>query len=321
MTRRFSRPALLLTLLLAAVSCREELCYNHFGQAEVSFQWPEDPSSPQPTFPEGVTLLVYGEDSDRPIENFLTPAGGNVNFGSQSARSILIYNNDTERIRFFGLSSPTTAYATSTAADRPASAAVRKLHPDEPALAPPDMLYAAYIESLPEVGTHERLELPIDMKTLVCAYEVVYEFEYGRNRVVLARGALAGMAEAVMLHSGATPRGGATLLYDCDLSEPEACASVLSFGVRGYPEGGAAASEARRHTLQLEVKLVNGKVKEFLFDVTDQLAEQPRGGVIRVSGLRVEDDESSSDSGFDVDIDDWENREEIDLPVGGQVSG
>ena len=66
------------------------------------------------------------------------------------------------------------------------------------------------------------------------------------------------------------------------------------------------------------VKLVNGKVKEFVFDVTDQLAGQPRGGAIHVSGLRIEDDESSSDSGFDVDLDGWGNDEEIDLPVGGQ---
>ena len=316
---RLSRYAFLLVLFIVLVSCREDLCYNHFGEAEVDFQWPEAPSS-QPVFPEGVTLLVYGDDSEQPIENFLSPTGGNVNFGSGSPRSILIYNNDTERIRFFGLSEPTTAYATSTVADRSVSANIRKLHPDESALNPPDMLYAAYIAALPNVGTHENLELPLDMKELVCTYEVFYDFEYGQKHVVLARGALAGMAETVLLHNGATPKGGATLLYDCDLAEQGAHVTVLSFGVPGYPESGKDVRYTRRHTLQLEVKLSNGKVKEFLFDITEQLANQPRGGVVRVSGLRIEDDESSNDSGFDVDVDDWGNQEEVDLPVGGQVN-
>lgn len=313
---QFLRPALLLILIFASVSCREDLCYNHFGEAEVDFQWPETSSSQ--TVPQGVTLLIYGDDSKQPIENFLSPAGGNVNFGSGSPRSILIYNNDTEHIRVFDLSSPTMAYATSTAADRSASASIRKLHPDEPALNPPDMLYSAYIESLPEVGTHEKLDLAFDMKKLVCAYEVVYEFEYGLNRVALARGALAGMAETVMLHNGATPWGAATLLYDCALTEQGIRSTVLSFGVPGYFEEGVNTRDTRLHTLQLEAKLINGKVKEFVFDISGQLANQPCGGTIKVSGLRVEDDESSSDSGFDVDINDWGNREEIDLPVGGQ---
>lgn len=311
-------PAFVLPVLLSAfVSCREELCYNHFGEAEVCFQWPGTSPS-EPFFPEGVTMLVYGDDSDRPTENFISPTGGNVGFGSGKARSILVYNNDTENIRFFGFSLPTTAYATSTPAGRSVPAGVRRLHPDEPALNPPDILYAAYIESLPDLGSHEKLDLSFDMRKLVNDYEITYEFEYGGNRVVLARGALAGMAETVLLHNGATPQGGATLLYDCDLVGHNVRASVPSFGVPGYPGNGTAVRTSSRHTLQLEVKLVNGKVKELVFDVTDQLSGQPRGGVIHVSGLRIEDNESSSDSGFDADVDDWGNNEEIDLPVGGQ---
>ena len=316
--RQLSLTVILSVLLSTFVSCREELCYNHFGEAEVCFQWPETSPSEE-VFPEGVTLLVYGDDSDQPTENFISPTGGNVSFGSGKARSILIYNNDTENIRFFGFSLPTTAYATSTPAGRSVSAGVRRLHPDESVLNPPDILYAAYVESLPDLGSHEKLDLSFDMKKLVNVYEITYEFEYGGNRVALARGALAGMAETVLLHNGATPQGGATLLYDCDLAGQNVRASVLSFGVPGYPRNGTAArTSSSRHTLQLEVKLINGKVKEFVFDVTDQLADQPRGGVIHVSGLRIEDDESSSDSGFDADIDDWGNKEEIDLPVGGQ---
>ena len=315
--RQLALAVVLLISLSAVVSCREDLCYNHFGEAKVCFRWP-DTSPGGPAFPEGVTMLVYGDDSSGPTENFISPEGGNVSFGSGKARSFLLYNNDTENIRLFDLSSPTTAYATSTPADRPASATIRKLHSDESAVNPPDILYSAYIEALPDVGSHERLDLSFEMNRLVHVYEITYEFEYGGNRVSLARGALAGMAEAILLHDGATPRGGATLLYDCDPTGQHVRASVPSFGVPGYPESAASARVSGRQTLQLEVKLVNGKVKEFVFDVTDQLAGQPRGGAIHVSGLRIEDDESSSDSGFDVDLDGWGNDEEIDLPVGGQ---
>lgn len=155
--RQLSLTIILPVLLSTFVSCREELCYNHFGEAEVCFQWPETSPSEE-VFPEGVTLLVYGDDSDQPTENFISPTGGNVSFGSGKARSILIYNNDTENIRFFGFSQPTTAYATSTPAGRSVSADVRRLHPDESALNP--LTY-----SMPPMSSHYPTLVPTKSST------------------------------------------------------------------------------------------------------------------------------------------------------------
>ncbi|MFG6388764.1 hypothetical protein [Muribaculum sp.] len=69
------------------------------------------------------------------------------------------------------------------------------------------------------------------------------------------------------------------------------------------------------YTLNLEVKLTNGTLKSFTFDITDQMQRQPRGGVIVVKDIRIEDDENLSDSGFDVDLEDWGLLEDIIIPV------
>ena len=43
----------------------------------------------------------------------------------------------------------------------------------------------------------------------------------------------------------------------------------------------------RSHALNLEVRLKNGIIKNFYFDVSDQIAKQPQGGVIVVKGIEI----------------------------------
>lgn len=67
--------------------------------------------------------------------------------------------------------------------------------------------------------------------------------------------------------------------------------------------------------MNLEVRLKNGNLKSFDFDVTDQVAAQPQGGVIVVSGIEIPDEEGmEGGSGFDVDVDGWGEFEDIELP-------
>ena len=99
-----------------------------------------------------------------------------------------------------------------------------------------------------------------------------YEFESGQQYVALARGALAGMAETVYLNDGHTGENAATVLFDCTLEDYGAEALVQSFGVPDYPgeHYGRGDTDGRRYSLNLEVRMVNGKFKTFGFDVTDQ---------------------------------------------------
>ena len=59
--------------------------------------------------------------------------------------------------------------------------------------------------------------------------------------------------------------------------------------------------------------LPDGSIKVFEFDITDQMAKQPRGGVITVSGLTIDEYEFGGGGGFDVDVDDWGPYEDVEL--------
>lgn len=340
---RFGRYLVVISALfmLAGFSaCRKDLCYNHFRTASVALDWELEwerdygmnhPSSwdeliqgfsynsLRPEVPEGVTMLTYRGSGD-PLTTFLDAVGGDVNIGEAGQHSSLFYNNDTEYIVLSDIASLPQARATTTTRTRSTLGTLRSMHPDERTINPPDVLYAAFIESMPEIGIHETAPVPVRMQPLVYTYVIRYEFEHGAEHVALARGAMAGMAESVYLRTGATSEEAATILYDCETTAYGAVAVVRSFGVPGFPDTyygrAAGVREGRKYTLNLEVKLSNGKTKEFLFDITDQMARQPRGGVITVRGIRVEDDEAMSGGAFDVDVEGWGKEEDIDLSLG-----
>jgi len=75
---------------------------------------------------------------------------------------------------------------------------------------------------------------------------------------------------------------------------------VKSFGIPDYPGdhyGDGTRTTERSYHLNLEVRLHNGAMKTFEFDVTDQVKAQPRGGVIIVSdGLVITDEEGAAGS-------------------------
>lgn len=137
----------------------------------------------------------------------------------------------------------------------------------------------------------------------------------------MARGALSGMAQSVYLQNGSTGSQVATVLFECELKEYGVEVQLSSFGVPDTPgdhytrQGGGAAEPQPGGDAQKR------KLKTFDFDVTDQLASQPRGGVITVSGLTVTDDEAGGDAGFQVEVDDWGPYEDIVLPLDGKRNG
>ncbi len=250
-------------------------------------------------------------------EFYMSTAGGNVSFGA-SVHSLLFYNNDTQYIILNDMASLPSARATSTSRSR---ATLGELHAGERTINPPDVLYAAYSPEVPELKMHENVPLPVRLQPLVYTYVIRYEFDYGQQHVALARGAVAGMAESVYMRDGVTSDEAATILYDCTLTPYGARAEVASFGVPGFPDEYYGRDESTRrdtprpYTLNLEVKLTNGTLKNVTFDITDQMQHQPRGGVIVVKDIRIEDDENLSDSGFDVNLEDWGLLEDIIIPV------
>lgn len=316
--------------------CRKDLCYNHYREARIATDWEcvwerdygcgwssgwsaegfgMDYAALAPCRASGLSMFDY-DAAGRATQNFFSPDGGSVVL-TEGSHSFLFYNNDTEYIVFNDMATFPSASASTTTRTR---ASFVNPHAGERTVNAPDVLYGAFLEEVPPVELHQSVELAATLRPLVYTYLVCYEFEKGAEHLALARGALSGMAESVYLRDGRTSDRTATVLYDCSLASWGAQAEVRSFGAPDFPDdyyGPHADGEPspRTYTLNLEVKLRNGKTKTFERDVTEQLRNQPRGGVIVVDGLTISEEEIGSDSGFDVTVDDWGEYQDISLPL------
>lgn len=332
----------LVSAMLVLSSCdNKDLCFDHDTHAlkyhadirtqyELEWQytygdaidwrthWPQSfgmsYESLLPHVPDGLRVVTYNADGTNETTNL--PATGGTVYFKAGEHSLLFYNNDTEYIVFDDLASYATARATTRSRSR--ASYLGNKYTDSKAentVNPPDVLFGHYIESYTPEKTVEAQMLPVTMHPLVFSYLVRYEFSEGLKYVALARGALAGMAESVYLNSGQTSTEEATILYDCTVEDFGAQAVVRSFGIPDFPNENYSRA-GRRYGLNLEVRLKNGKTMTFDFDVTDQVAVQPHGGVIIVKGIKIPDDIGmEGGSGFDVNVNDWGDYEDIDLPL------
>lgn len=330
---------LILVLTLLTACQRTELCYDHYPSLSLDLAWEHEwerdygmnhaatwdaamhgfeYDDVRPVRPDWVNMVINRPDGTT-TEKYLTPEGGKFNVEVGEGQSYLFYNGDTEYILLSDVATLTNARASATSRSRSGLAYIYEHHPDVRSTNPPDVIYAAYIENAPSFGFHDHLSLNVKMQPLVYTYVIRYEFDYGLEHIALARGAIGGMAESVYLHNGKTTDTSSIILYDCDI-KPYGCeATVRSFGIPGFPDEyyGRSDSETpdRQYSLNLEILLTNGKTTEFNYDISDQLKKQPRGGVIRVTGLRIEDQIGSTESGFNVDVTDWPEHDVIDLPI------
>ena len=325
-------------ILLLLSGCRKDLCYTHdehgwavkvnvvadweqewerMHETDWEQNWMEDFSCSydelRPDVADGIRVLVYPDQGNRYNEYNLEAEGGRLSM-AEGMNSLLFYNNDTEYIVFSDLDASAAASATTRTRTRTTFTST-PAHADERTINEPDMLYGTYVDEYEAQKTVEPVDLPLTMRPLVYTYLVRYEFSHGLEYVALARGALAGMAESVYLQDGHTGEAAATVLYDCTLQSYGAEAQVQTFGVPNYPGEGYGRA-AQVYTLNLEVRLNNGKILDYEFDVTAQVEKQPRGGVILVDGIEVSDEDGQEGSGgFDVDVDGWGDYVDIPLPL------
>lgn len=243
------------------------------------------PTCPQVSVPASIPGGIAENEGN------LSPEGGRL-YMNEGTHDLLFYNNDTEYIVFNDIAALTSARATTRSLTR---GSFEAMHADERTVNQPDMLYGAYIGSYEALPTQETVSLPVRLQPLTYTYLVRYEFQQGLQYVALARGALAGMAESVYLNDGHTGPESATVMFDCTLRDYGPEATVKSFGIPDYPGdhyGDDTRTTEHTYHLNLEVRLHNGAMKTFEFDVTDQVKAQPRGGVIIVSdGLVITDEE------------------------------
>ena len=143
------------------------------------------------------------------------------------------------------------------------------------------MLYGNYLDKYTPEKVAVAPDMDITMHPLVFTYVIKYEFKYGLQYVALARGALAGMAEAVHLNSGKTSDDIATVLYDCTIEEYGAQAVVNSFGIPNYPNENYTRS-GNKYALNLEVKLNAMIVTEMPIMISCRRCRSPFAAAIRM---------------------------------------
>lgn len=267
----------------------------------------------KPRRPEGLRVQLYTGIRKASIFN-LSPSGGIVPF-TEGYQSLLFYNNNTEYIVFDELQSFKLATATTTTrsgTDNQFGAAEDIL---ENVKNSPDMLYSYYIETFKGKEHNDTETVTVTLRPLVFSYLIQCEFSKGYELVSQARGNLTGMSEAVSLTTLETSAQTASLSFQGTVRPFAIQALVRSFGSPGYPN--TKAPSAHQNKLTLDVRLKDGTVQHFQFDVTSQIDSQPRGGVIRITGIKIDESKgnASHNSGFDVDVSDWGEEENILFPL------
>lgn len=292
------------------------------GQREWSAEWPASFGFPydalNPAIPAGVRAAVYNQDGSRRTINF-GANGGDIDL-PEGTNDILFYNNDTEYIVFTDLGTVASATASTRSRTRPTYSGSPFLVPsrsdEKLTVSAPDMLYGSSLIGYSPIKSVVPDRIRINMSPLVFKYYIRYEFSHGIEYVALSRGAIAGMAASVNLTDGRTGSDRATIIFDSEIRQFGVEATVMSFGVPDYPNSHYNSRAELTYGLNLEVRLKNGKIKNFDFDITDQVARQPQGGVIIVSGLTITDEEGKgSSSGFDVSVDGWGDYEDVPLDL------
>ncbi len=331
-------------MLLSACN-QKDLCYDHWDHAyraevEIRAQWelewqrtyadgtdwqaewdhlglvpPYD--SLRPARPSGLSVIVYNTSTR--YDEYNRSAEGGVVGMTPGNHQLLMYNNDTEFIVFKDMAESSEAEATTRGRSRASYVGNPMLSTStsrtEYTVNPPDPLFGYFVDDYKAVNSPTPEVLEVTMRPLVFTYLVRYYFDHGLEYVRLARGAMAGMAEGVKLTTGYTTDEIVTVLYDCEIKDWGIEARVLSFGAPNYPNPEYSRG-ADEYGLNLEVRLGNGKIFNFDWNITEAMATQPRGGVIEVGGVYISDEDAKEDSGaFDVTVDDWGEWNDIPLPL------
>lgn len=343
---QFTRALLCLSLLPALAACdQKDLCMDHrehtslvevdvkaAWQLSWEYQyengpqwqqtWPADHfgmsyDALRPARPEGLRALVYTHGQNPDSRN-IGADGGKI-YMHRGDNQLLFYNNDTEYIIFNDIHTLASATATTRARARSTYIGSPVMNGrEENTVNPPDYLFGHYIDNYTAAPTMPPPVLDITMKPLVFSYLVRCPFDAGLQYVAVARGAFAGVAATVYLDDGHTGQETATVLFDFRLTDYGVEAVVNSFGAPGYPNGEYSRTDGV-YGMNLEVRLKNGKIKTWDFDISSLMEYQPRGGVIELPGVSISDEEGREDSGtFGVEVDGWDDYEDIPVVFGPQ---
>ncbi|MDE6811398.1 MAG: DUF5119 domain-containing protein, partial [Muribaculaceae bacterium] len=195
---KFSRIKILVFVMIMMsmlMSCRDELCYNHFPSMAVTLEWEQEwerdygmnhsatgdesvhgisYDALRPATPEWVNVIRFTEDGSR-HEHYLGNEGDDLMVDEGVTQSLLLYNGDTQYIILSDIASPPNARASATDRTRTSLAYLSQIHPNTRTTNPPDNLYAAYVSDISPIWNHEKRPVDVKMQPLVFTYIIKYE--------------------------------------------------------------------------------------------------------------------------------------------------
>lgn len=252
----------------------------------------------RPREPEGVRVHIYDEDDKTEKVYNLTKNNSTIRFNKEGHYYLLFYNNDTEYILFSDLETFSGAYATTRGAKT-----------RNTVMNAPDMLFGAYMDSLYIEKKPETETMTVILHPLVFTYLLRFEVSQGVELIKHAHGYLTGVAAGVSLGTGHTSAQEGRQYFTCDMMGSYGTqVLVRSFGIPDYPNPHYSRNDeeegSHKNEVYLEVTLTNGNKKTFKFDVTDQMQKQPRGGVILLKDIKLEEAPTGG-GGFQANVAGW----------------
>lgn len=319
---RLLRGAVSLSLCGATSSCIFE------GEGDcidwLSFTIENDWRACSDASPGGMAYIFFPEDGGEPWRfDFAGRDAGNVNM-VLGEYMFLSYNDDTYNVLFSGEGSYDSYEAYTSEKDLLGSipqAERGKSMPrgtGERTVACPDMMwgcaygcfslqydgvrYAQYatIPSDDNINFSPDFVLTAIQRPLTARYSFRIEDIENLSGVKSMSAALSGMAGAMLLASGEKESYPSTLSFGVSVIDAStAGGKFCTFGIPGEP--------VADNILSLFVVIKDGRRFCYQFDVTDQVrsAPDPMNVSLIVSGLKLENPDTGSGTGFEVGVDGW----------------
>ena len=204
----------------------------------------------------------------------------------------------------------------------------------------PEQLFSAYEQAI-EINRNlegfvydeeenvwiRRLKMLLEPITYIYLPQVIIHHNYGRIAAVHGSANLSGMARSTNLNTGVTGLDAIAVYFNMRMKNNMYKGSekvdivggrLMTFGMCGLNANrisrGVELNDGQRHYLDVTMQFNNGMDSTFVFDVTDQVRQRYKGGVLTVEldMDTVPIPKRSGGSGFNAVVKDWEY---VDVPV------
>lgn len=325
-------------MCLGLQSCaRNDLCYDHpHSLLQALMNWSKIPEHLGK--PEGVRIAFFDIATGKENVTYRGADGGKVVI-HDAEFNMLVINSDTELILFENMSDfdlaeayldvrsrPTYRNSPGSKGDTkngiyygPESTANDKTQ-KEKTIGQPDRFFATY--SSRETTTHNATQMQDtifatpESRVLFITLSIDVK---GIKNAKECRASLSGAARSLHLASGKPMNNSGTIIFNLRKNGDKYAETIRAFGLAQSPEG-TPTDELIQHIVTLEFLLVDNSVLVFEYNVEEQIdfgSIKPEITIpLVIEQIELPDvkPEGGGDGGFDTDIGDW--GEEENIPIG-----